>query len=367
MKTIKRIVFTGGPCSGKTTFMSRAEEIFAERGYRVIIDNESATDLISGGISPATIGMIPFQKYVMALQIKKEDLCYQAAEEIEGDKVLLFIDRGLRDDESYVGTEIFNGILEGFNIKPEELNNRYDMVVHLVSSAKGKEEAYGYSSNAARYETVEEARKMDDLALEAWKSHPNRVVIGNETDFEVKMRKAIQSVFEYLGDEKPVEVFNKYLVVIDNETLENIKKETNPLNVHIVQHYLTSITGFERRIRKREKDGNTLYYYSEAKTISSKERIKTDRIISEREYFQYMLEADPNLSVIDKTRYSFIHNNHFFKLDIFDFDTNKGLLSLQVPQDEESLIKLPEYIKVIKDVTDDANYKNYYLAKSRKY
>ena len=54
MKTIKKIVFTGGPCSGKTTFMSRAEEIFGERGYRVIVDNESATDLISGGISPAT-------------------------------------------------------------------------------------------------------------------------------------------------------------------------------------------------------------------------------------------------------------------------------------------------------------------------
>ena len=30
MKTIKKIVFTGGPCSGKTTFTSRAEEIFAE-------------------------------------------------------------------------------------------------------------------------------------------------------------------------------------------------------------------------------------------------------------------------------------------------------------------------------------------------
>ena len=54
MKEIKRIVFTGGPCSGKTTFTSRVQQVFAERGYRVIVDNESATDLISGGISPAT-------------------------------------------------------------------------------------------------------------------------------------------------------------------------------------------------------------------------------------------------------------------------------------------------------------------------
>ena len=365
MKTIKRILFTGGPCSGKTTFMSRAEEVFAERGYRVIIDNESATDLISGGISPATIGMIPFQKYVIALQLKKEELVMQAAQEIEGDKVLVFIDRGLRDDEAYVGKEEFCRILKDFDIKDEDVDGRYDMVVHLVTSAKGKEEAYGYSTNAARYETAEEARKMDDLSLEAWKSHPNRVVIGNETDFEVKMRKAIQTVFEYLGDEKPVEVFKKYLVEVNDEVLEKVKAETNPINVHIVQHYLKSITGNERRIRQRTKNGSTLYYYSEAQAISTNERIKTDRILSEREYFNYMAEADPELGVIDKERYSFIHNNHFFKLDVFDFDESKGLLNLQISGDEE--FEIPEYFKVIKDVSDNPHYKNYHLAKALKY
>ena len=70
MKSIKKIVFTGGPCSGKTTFMSRAQEIFAERGYRVIIANESATDLISG-ISPATIGMYHFQNMLCSAAEKK--------------------------------------------------------------------------------------------------------------------------------------------------------------------------------------------------------------------------------------------------------------------------------------------------------
>ncbi|MBQ2232770.1 MAG: AAA family ATPase [Erysipelotrichaceae bacterium] len=84
MKTIKRIVFTGGPCSGKTTFTSRAQSVFSDRGYRVIIDHESATDLISGGISPATMGMYDFQKYCIDLQLKKEELCYKAAQEIEG-------------------------------------------------------------------------------------------------------------------------------------------------------------------------------------------------------------------------------------------------------------------------------------------
>ena len=365
MKTIKKIVFTGGPCSGKTTFMSRAEEIFGERGYRVIIDNESATDLISGGISPATLGMYEFQKYVVSLQLAKEKICYQAAQEIEGDKVLMFIDRALLDNESYVGHDDYCKILEDFDINYDEINSRYDMVVHLVTSAKGKEDAYSNSNNMARYETIDQARAMDDTALEAWKNHPNRVVIGNETDFEVKMRKAIQSIFEFLGDEKPVEKFNKYLVEFDNDVLEKLKKETNYTNVNIVQHYLVSNSDIERRIRKRERNGSILYYFSEAKVLSTNERIKKDRIISEREYFDYIPEVDPKLKPIDKERHSFIYNGHFFKLDVFRFDKSKGLLSFQVQ--DENKVNLPPYIKVIKEVTDNTDYKNYHLAQSEKY
>ncbi|MDO5439925.1 MAG: AAA family ATPase [Erysipelotrichaceae bacterium] len=365
MKTIKKIVFTGGPCSGKTTFMSRAEEIFGERGYRVIVDNESATDLISGGISPATLGMYEFQKYVVSLQLAKEKICSQAAEEIEGDKVLILIDRALLDNESYVGHDAYCEILKDFDINYDEINSRYDMVVHLVTSAKGKEEAYSFSTNASRYETVEQARAMDDTALEAWKNHPNRVIIGNETDFEVKMHKAIQSVFEYLGEESPVEKFKKYLVEFDDDILEKLKGETNYTRVHIIQHYLESTRGIERRIRKRDRNGSTLYYYSEAKVLATNERIKKDRIISEREYFDYIPEIDQKLKPIDKERHSFIFDEHFFKLDVFRFDKSKGLLSLQMPDD--GVINLPPYIKVIKEVTDNSDYKNYNLAQTEHY
>ena len=365
MKTIKKILFTGGPCSGKTTFTSRAEEIFAERGYRVIIDHEAATDLISGGISPATLGMYEFQKYCVALQLKKEEICMRAAEEIEGDKVIVFIDRGLPDDLAYVGEEAFAEILKEFNLTIDELYSRYDFVIHLVTSAKGKEEAYTYANNAARYESIEDARKMDDLALDAYKNHPNRVVIDNETDFELKMRKAIQTVFEYLGDEKPVEKFYKYLVEVNEDVLNKIKAEQNYSNVHIEQYYLTSTNGVERRIRKRVRNGNELYSYSEAKILSTNERIKSDKILSSRQYFDYIYEIDRNLKPINKERYSFINNDLFYKLDVFDFDTTKGMLSVQVA--ENDCVELPDYFKVIKDVTNDVNYKNYYLAQSQKY
>lgn len=361
MKTIKRIVFTGGPCSGKTTFTSRAQQIFAERGYRVIIDNESATDLISGGISPATLGMYEFQKYCVDLQLKKEELCYRAAKEMSGDKVLIFIDRGLNDDLAYVGKDAFREIVKEFNIELEDINDRYDMVIHLVTSAKGKEEAYTYANNNARYETIEQARYMDDMALQAWEDHPNRVIVGNETDFEVKMIKAVQSVFEYLGQNGTIEKFNKYLINVDDALLERIKNEDNYSTSHIVQHYLTSENNMERRIRRRERGDDVMYSYSEAKYLATNERIKVDRVLTKRQYKDFENQIDRNLNVTDKMRYSFIHNDSFYKLDVFNFDKTKGIIST------ENEAELPEYIDVIKDVTGDVNYKNYYLAKHQKF
>ena len=365
MKTIKRIVFTGGPCSGKTTFTSRAQEIFGERGYRVIIDNESATDLISGGISPATMGMYEFQKYCVALQLKKEEICMRAANEIQGDKVIVFIDRGIPDDMAYVSKEEFSQIIQEFGLDVDSLNKRYDFVVHLVTAAKGAEEAYSNSNNAARYESIEQARKIDDAALSAWENHPNRVIVANEVDFEEKMRIAIQTVFEFLGDEKPVEKFFKYLIEIDEDTIEKIKNEANYSNMHIEQDYLVSTNGNERRIRRRDRNGTSLYSYSEARYISNNERVKKDKVLSEREYFEYKAEVDKNLKSINKDRHSFISNNMFYKLDIFDFDKSKGILAVQASKNDD--IKMPSYIKVIKDITDERSYKNYHLAQSQKY
>ena len=365
MKTIKRIVFTGGPCSGKTTFTSRVQQIFAERGYRVIIDHESATDLITGGISPATLTMYEFQKYCIDLQLKKEELCYKAAQELEGDRVLIFIDRGIIDDMAYVGEEDFRAILSGFGLNPEELNDRYDFVVHLTTAAKGKEEAYTLANNAARYETIDEAKEMDDLALMAWRNHPNRVIIGNEDEFEIKMAKAIQAVFEFLGEES-VEKFRRYLVKVNDDVLNQFTKEANYSTSHIIQHYLESYDNNERRIRSREMTDGILYTYSEANYLSTNERVKTDRALTEREYKEYLKQVDPTLNVIDKTRYSFIDNELFYKLDVFDFDKEKGILCVDQPSDGRT-VELPSYIEVLKDVTDDVNYKNYYLAKSQKY
>ena len=84
------------------------------------------------------------------------------------------------------------------------------------------------------------------------------------------------------------------------------------------------------------------------------------------QYKDFRNQIDRSLNVTDKMRYAFINNGSFFKLDVFDFDTSKGILCVDHPSDGRT-VEIPDYIIVLKDVTGDVNYKNYFLAKSQKY
>jgi len=54
-KVIRKIVLTGGPCAGKTTGMKRIREAFESIGYKLVFIPETATELISGGVSPHSV------------------------------------------------------------------------------------------------------------------------------------------------------------------------------------------------------------------------------------------------------------------------------------------------------------------------
>ena len=67
---------------------------------------------------------------------------------------------------------------------------------------KGAEDAYTCANNAARTETVEEAIQVDNRSINAWKDHPNRVIIDNSTGFDEKMNKLFQGIRAFLEKDK---------------------------------------------------------------------------------------------------------------------------------------------------------------------
>lgn len=140
-ENIKKIVLTGGPCAGKTTAIEQIKEVLIKKGYRVFIVPESATELINGELRPFgndSIDIDLFQKLIMKYQLVKEKIYEEAARSLPNDsKSVIIYDRGLLDNKAYISHYQFQKILnEG------DLLERYDMVIHLVTAAIGKEEYY---------------------------------------------------------------------------------------------------------------------------------------------------------------------------------------------------------------------------------
>ncbi len=200
MKQITKIVITGGPCAGKTTALERIRTHFTEKGYSVVFIPETATELILGGIAPwTTYTNQDFQHCLLMLQCEKEKYFTWGAEHLKGsDKMLLVCDRGAMDNKAYTYGEEFSNILTLVNTTEDALLSRYDAVFHLVTAAKGAEEFYTFSNNAARYETVDEARNLDDRLINAWANHPHHVIIDNSTDFEGKIDNLIFKISQFL-------------------------------------------------------------------------------------------------------------------------------------------------------------------------
>ena len=199
--TVKRIVVTGGPCGGKSTALSYIKKTAEALGFCVLTVGETATELISGGVAPWTCATnATYQCFQIALQMYKEELFLAAAATMGKEKLLLVCDRGLLDNRAYMTEEEFFSCLASRGDTSEEYLARYDAVFHLVTAAKGAEAFYTTANNAARTETADEARRVDDRLLSAWAEHPRRFVLENEGGFAEKMARLTAALEEVLAE-----------------------------------------------------------------------------------------------------------------------------------------------------------------------
>lgn len=350
MKCLK-IALTGGPCGGKTTSIDTIVEEFGEKGYRVLIVPEAATILINMGIKPFgenRIDSVEFQRYVIDLQLKLESYAEKIANSSSKPTIIL-CDRGIMDDKAYVEKEEFIELLKEKNLTQFEVMNYYDLVIHLVTAANGKEEFYTLDNNTARSETPEEAREKDRKTLDAWLGHDNLKIIGNSTDFKTKIANVVKEVYSMINSPYPVQCQEKYLV--DDIDISNIDK-FSPTKLKIEQ-YITKIDNGEVMYRKTTCDGETKYTeITKINTEINNERIKKRRNISENEYFSHI---SPTESPIRKVRYCFDYNEQNFRLDIFD----DGLKLLEIEDTNKTRKRtIPAYLKVIDNVTTNETYRN---------
>ena len=365
-KRIIRIVLTGGPAAGKTTLISRIlKEFKQEDGWRVITIPETATELISGfGIKPFgnCMSMLKFQDFVIADQIHKEKLALWAAEVVPEKDVLVIYDRALMDDKAYISDEEFAATLAGFDGRTEKtVLAGYDAVLHLVTCAKGAEFAYDLG-NEARTESIEYAREMDDRTLRAWSGHPNLRIIDNAINFEDKINRAIREIYRIVGQPEPMVRKRKYLISMPD--MENLAERYAVVPIDMVQTYLCMTNPcIERRVRRQKHGGEYMYFYTEKHIRPDGTKWDTEKPITEKDYNRYLLEADPELQSVDKTKYRFVYDSCRFEIDVYPFSADKAVMFRYSENDEAAI---PPEIRVIREVTGDPDYKNKQLANVQK-
>ncbi|MBP3655775.1 MAG: AAA family ATPase [Clostridia bacterium] len=361
---IRKIVITGGPCGGKTTALSWIQHHVTKKGWTVLFVPETATELITGGVAPWTCGSnADYQLCQMGLQLEKEKIFLQGAKTMPQDKILIVCDRGALDNKAYMSDEEFASVLGALGLHEVELRDDYDAVFHLVTAAKGAEQFYTTANNTARTESVEQAAALDDKLIAAWTGHPHLRVIDNSTDFEDKLKRLIAEILGFLGEPEPMEIERKYLIAYpDTAWLESLP---NCRRVEIIQTYLKTEDGAETRVRQRGADGSYIYIKTTKRAVTGLKRVEVEQRLTKDEYLALLMDADPELRPIRKTRYCLIHANRYIEIDVYPFWDDRAVAEVELASEDEAVAFPPE-LTIIREVTDDPAYKNASLARNHR-
>lgn len=199
MRQPKMIALTGGPCGGKSSLLARLVNCGTLAGHALFFAPEAATILIDGGFSPKDV--FDFQSKTLATQLELEQEALDDAAAYGKDAAII-CDRGIVDGAAYCSAGDFARILSSHGLDMPAANARYDSVIHLQSAAIENPSAYSDTSNGARFETLDEAVAQENRTLDAWRSHPNRQILGGYADFDEKMADAIALITASLTREQ---------------------------------------------------------------------------------------------------------------------------------------------------------------------
>lgn len=191
---LTRIVLTGGPCAGKSTILKKIEEKYSRKGYAVYSLPESATLFSQAGadfLTPDAELSFVTEKAKLKFQLAMENTISEIAMK-DARPALLICDRGAMDTSAYMSNDVWQRILNDLGCTENDLcERRYEAVLHICTAAKGAEASYTLLNNKCRSESIEQARKVDDNLLNAWKRHPNLRVIHAEICFEDKINHVL--------------------------------------------------------------------------------------------------------------------------------------------------------------------------------
>ena len=162
-----------------------------------------------------------------------------------------------------------------------------------------------------------------------------------------------------MNSKLPLEIERKFL--IEYPDLKELESLSAGNFSDISQTYLVSEKGTSERVRARTKNGVTVYTHNTKIKLSAMKRIEFEDEVSKEEYEELLKRADKKCRTIEKVRYCVPCGGFTFEIDVFPFWNDKAFMEVEMPS-EDTEVELPDFVKIIREVTDDNRYTNHALA-----
>jgi CYTH domain-containing protein len=123
----------------------------------------------------------------------------------------------------------------------------------------------------------------------------------------------------------------------------------------IEQVYLHAPQDEEIRIRRRRSGEDCVYYITRKKIVEGRKRLEAEGRLTEREYTQFLGNADPSRKPIRKTRWCLTWNNRYYEIDLYPFWKEQAVLEVPLRYEEEDIV-VPDFLDIQREVTGDREY-----------
>lgn len=317
---IVKIVFTGGPCAGKTTLINSVQNYLRESGYNVIVVPETATLLKEAGINFKLLNnVISFQKFILKMQLFNERLAYDAAK-VKNDKIIILYDRGVLDNKSYCGNyEIFNNLLNEEQIEELDKLDDYNIVFDLITLADCNPSKYTLENNKQREETPEEAIVLDRKTSNAWTGHRNIRIINTNISEDEVFEIVKNEINNLLTSESKKEIKKYDIVNVLEDFYEYDDNNSRLIKIEEIK-LLRPIDNINYNLYKRTYKGCTTYIFKVFKEENNIITTYYDEKISAQNYLE--LIAKYNISeIINYNQLSFIENRQEYNIKFYGDNT----------------------------------------------
>jgi CYTH domain-containing protein len=162
-------------------------------------------------------------------------------------------------------------------------------------------------------------------------------------------------------NDTPLEIERKYLILAPERAMLDALASRRD---YIRQTYLTPAEpGTTERVRLRGCGAGAEYTHTVKRRLTDCSREEREEEISPREYRALLERADPALRTLEKTRWCIPWAGVTLEVDLFPFWADRAFLEIELA-DPDKVPPLPDWVKLVREVTEDRRYTNRALAET---